>query len=208
MEENIKLEQPISNVQNSQTEDSEFVDMGQSEGTFDIGSNSKFKSVEALNSAYNSLQAEFTKKCQHLRELEKSMENNEVPRYKLDSWNAELNDFFEKNPKAKDYSKEIAKEILENDSMAKKSDCLTLAWAKILNEKYVSNSDLAQDKEFLEKYIFGNENIRDEIIKNYLKGKEKVPTVITGSKGAFNIAPKSKPHTMEDAKSLVNEIFK
>lgn len=207
MEENI-LEQPISDLEHSQTENSECT-IGSSEEKADMGSNNcKFKSVEELNKAYNSLQAEFTKKCQHLRELERSMESNNIPRYKLDSWNAELSEFFEKNPSAVEYSKDIAKAILEDESLAKKSDCLTIAWAGLLNNMYRKESDLAHDKDFLEKYIYSDDSIKDEIIKKYLSTIDKTPTLMTGSKGTFNIAPKSKPKSMSDAYSIVSELFK
>ena len=163
MEELNNLEQPNIVSEDSHADESG-VECGQSLDTV-LGSNSKFKSVDALNTAYNNLQAEFTKKCQHLRELEKSIEEKSTPRYKLDSWSEELSDFFENNPKATQYSKEIAKMILENEDLAKKSDCLKLAWANILSEKFVEQSDLASNQEFLEKYIYSNENIKDEIIK-------------------------------------------
>ena len=208
MEENNILEQPISNLEHSQVEHSN-IENGSSDCNLEIGSNNfKFKSVEALNDAYNSLQAEFTKKCQHLRELEKSISVNNEPRYKLDSWNAELGNFFENNPMAKEYSTEIAKQILENEELAKKSDCLTIAWANILNSKYKSESDLAKDNDFLEKYIYSNENIKDVIIKKYLEAVEKTPVVMTGTTGAFNIAPSNKPKSMEDAYLLASKLFK
>ena len=118
MENNI-LEQPIPNLEDSQAVNTESA-IGQSAEKFGLGSNSKFKTVDDLNNAYNNLQAEFTKKCQSLKELERSIENGNVPRYKLDSWNTELSDFFEKYPGAKEHSNEIAKSLLENEELAKK----------------------------------------------------------------------------------------
>ena len=60
----------------------------------------------------------------------------------------------------------------------------------------------------LEKYIYSNENIKDEIIKKYLSAIESAPTLINDSKGAYNIAPKSKPKNIKDAYSIVSELFK
>ena len=206
MENNI-LEQPISNLEDSQAVHTEKV-LGQSEEKFELGSNSKFKTVDDLNNAYNNLQAEFTKKCQCLKELERSMENNNIPRYKLDSWSKELSDFFEKYPGAQEHSNEIARTLLENEDLAKKSDCLTIVWANILNKLYRKEEDLAIDSNFLEKYIYSNENIKDEIIKKYLSSIDAAPTLINDSKGAYNIAPKSKPKNMSDAYSIVSELFR
>ncbi len=210
MEELNILEQPQVNELNSHNEVMEIKE-GESENLDACGSNilNKFKSVEALNSAYNNLQAEFTKKCQRLSELEKYVNKTEVPRYKLENWAEELSNFFDNNPKAKEYSKEIAKQILEDESLAKKSDCLTLAWANILSKKNLNETDLVNDENFLENYIYNNQKIKDEIIKKYIQEKEKAPFVMTNTKGAsLNIAPKQKPSTIDEAKNIVKELFK
>ena len=61
--EQIKNEQT---EQNSQTATAEEV-LGENDGEVSLG---KFKDVNALLSAYNSLQSEFTKRCQRVKELE------------------------------------------------------------------------------------------------------------------------------------------
>ena len=210
MEENNILEQPLVDELNSHNGVVESCE-GESENSLTCGSNilNKFKSVEALNSAYNNLQAEFTKKCQRLSDLEKTINKQEVPRYKLENWAEELSNFFDNNPKAKEYSKEIAKQIFEDENLAKKSDCLTLAWANILSKKNLSETDLANDENFLENYIYNNQKIKDEIIKKYIQEKEKAPFVITNTKGAsLSITPKQRPSTIDEAKNIVKEMFK
>ena len=137
------------------------------------------------------------------------MNENNVPKYKLENWAEELSNFFDKNPKAKEYSKEIAKQILEDEDLAKKSDCLTLAWANILSKKNLSETDLVNDENFLENYIYNNQKIKDEIIKKYIKEKENAPFVMTNTKGAsLNITPKQKPSTIDEARNIVRELFK
>ncbi len=207
MEENNILEQPQVNELNSQND----LNVGQSENNLNCGSNisDKFKSVEALNSAYNSLQAEFTKKCQRLSELEKQAEENNIPKYKLNNWPEKLNNFFNENPGAKEYSKEIAKQILDDENLAKKSDCLTLAWANILSKKNLNEKDLVENSDFLNNYIYNNDKIKDVIIKEYISKKEKAPFVMTSNKGAsLNLTPKNKPSNMSDAYKMVQELFK
>ncbi len=54
--------------------------LGASEGEVSLG---KFKDVNALLSAYNSLESEFTKRCQKIKELESalsSIDKTEVPK--------------------------------------------------------------------------------------------------------------------------------
>lgn len=204
MEETILEQPPVDNL-NSQDD----FNMGQSENENIGGSNAKFKSVEALNNAYNSLQAEFTKKCQRLSELEKEKQNSSIPRYKLDDWPTQLCNFFENNPNAKEYSKDIAKQLIEDEELAKKSDCLTLAWAKIMSKQKINKSDLVKDSEFLENYIFNNEKIKDQIIKDYIAKLEKAPRVMSENKGSnFNLTSVTKPKTIDEAKNVIQQFFK
>lgn len=69
MEQNEKSwEQPQPQAQTGE------VDNTKDEAQKSEGSHGKFKDADALLSAYNSLQAEFTRKCQRLAELEKQKE--------------------------------------------------------------------------------------------------------------------------------------
>ena len=62
--EQIQNEQTLENTQPVETEIKE---QGESKQEVSLG---KFKDVQSLLSAYNSLQAEFTKRCQRIKELE------------------------------------------------------------------------------------------------------------------------------------------
>ena len=73
--EQIKNEQTEPITQPVETEEKE----GGKEGEVSLG---KFKDVDALLNAYNSLQSEFTKRCQKIKELESKMgtgDKTEVP---------------------------------------------------------------------------------------------------------------------------------
>lgn len=73
--EQIKNEQTEPITQPVKTEEAE----GGKEGEVSLG---KFKDVDALLNAYNSLQSEFTKRCQKIKELESKMgtgDKTEVP---------------------------------------------------------------------------------------------------------------------------------
>ncbi len=62
--EQIQNEQTL---ENTQAVDTEIKEQGDSKQEVSLG---KFKDVQSLLSAYNSLQAEFTKRCQRIKELE------------------------------------------------------------------------------------------------------------------------------------------
>jgi hypothetical protein len=61
--EEVKNEQTISLSQPAEAE----IDMGEQKESVSLG---KFKDVNSLLNAYNSLQSEFTKRCQRIKELE------------------------------------------------------------------------------------------------------------------------------------------
>lgn len=61
----------------SQTAEAEVEEKGENEDKVSLG---KFKDVKSLLEAYNSLQSEFTKRCQRLKELEgESVDKKVVP---------------------------------------------------------------------------------------------------------------------------------
>ena len=68
--EDIKNEQISPQTQTAEAE----VTHGEDKGEISLG---KFKDVGALLSAYNSLQSEFTKRCQKIKELESKVNNDD-----------------------------------------------------------------------------------------------------------------------------------
>ena len=85
-----------------------------------VGSNTylgKFNSVQDLENAYNSLQAEFTRKCQKLKMLEEDIalskqkvqedSNAQQAVYEKQDYQEKLNSFLTNYPNAKKYAKEM-----------------------------------------------------------------------------------------------------
>ena len=70
----------MEEIINEQTETMTSQTVETEKGTGEDGNVSygKFKSAEALLSAYNSLQAEFTKRCQRIKELEKDANKENI----------------------------------------------------------------------------------------------------------------------------------
>ncbi|MBE7081827.1 MAG: hypothetical protein E7372_04640 [Clostridiales bacterium] len=69
--EEIKNEQISPKTQTAEAE----ISKGEDKGEVSLG---KFKDVGALLSAYNSLQSEFTKRCQKIKELESKIEGDKT----------------------------------------------------------------------------------------------------------------------------------
>ena len=95
-----------------------------------VGSNTylgKFNSVQDLENAYNSLQAEFTRKCQKLKMLEEDIalskqkvqedSNAQQAVYEKQDYQEKLNSFLTNYPNAKKYAKEISLEVINNKNL-------------------------------------------------------------------------------------------
>lgn len=179
----------------------------------------KFSSAESLLSAYNNLQAEFTRKCQKLSELEKKVDNVKeeqieekvTPTYENEDWNRKVATFLENNEEAKNFSKEICDEIVNSPELSLKSDALELAWAKIKAEKYKAPEDMVKDNEFVENFILSNDEIKKKVLDIYIRqiSENKAPPTISSSvKGAINLSPKSSPKSLDDARRIVEQLLK
>ena len=178
------------------------------------GSLGKFKNANSLLKAYEDLEKEFTRKSQKLSELEKSIQTDNVekstPSYAKEDWQEKTKEFLEKNSEAKNFAEEISKVLFEDKDLACLPNSLELAYAKVLASKYKSNEELINSSEFLENYVYNNENIKNYIIKTYLKevNNNQTPPIVLNSKGSSVgfVAP-SKPKNLKEARLAVEKLF-
>lgn len=178
------------------------------------GSLGKFKNANSLLKAYEDLEKEFTRKSQKLSELEKSIQADNVekstPSYAKEDWQEKTKEFLEKNSEAKNFAEEISKVLFEDKDLACLPNSLELAYAKVLASKYKSNEELINSSEFLENYVYNNENIKNNIIKTYLKevNNNQTPPIVLNSKGSSVgfVAP-SKPKNLKEARLAVEKLF-
>lgn len=177
----------------------------------------KFKSVQALMDAYNSLQAEFTKKCQALSELKKDKieekpSNEDAQTKNIDeNENQEslseeaFNQFLSENSEASQYAEEIKEKISQS---AQKQNPYEVAWAKVLLGHLKEGTE--KSDQVINQYVLSNENVKNKVIENYLKelSSEKPPIVMSsqGGERVSGIVPDA-PKTLSDAKKLVNKMF-
>jgi len=201
----IQEEQPITeqaNVLNVTEEKS--VDSCEGSSCLDTeGSIGKFKSAQALLDAYNSLQAEFTKKCQKLSEMEKE-KTIEQSQEKKDE---RLQAFLSSNQDAYSYKEEFSEFVKNEESDSSSYDG---AWAKFVLSKLSQNEDGYVDEPIAQKYIFKDENVRNKIIENYIKELNHLkPPVIMSRNSGQNVAEQkpATPTSLKEAKKLVEELF-
>ncbi len=174
----------------------------------------KFKDAESLLSAYNNLQAEFTRKCQKLSELENKQQQEEekasTPIYLKDDWQDKVSNFLSNNQGAKKFASEISQEILTNPSLKNEENALDIAWAKIVSQKYKQPEEVLNDDKFVNDFVLNNEQIKQKILSNYIKNLEskKIPPFVSTSQGG-NIAFQTtkQASTLSEAKQLVEAIL-
>ena len=158
----------------------------------------KFKSIEELQKAYKSLEAEYTKRSQKLKEYE----NTSV------SWEDKVDKFLQNNPTASEYGEDIYQEIANDSNLINMDNCLEIAFSRALEKKIVPYDRLLQDSEFLDKYVYNNSAVKDKIIKDYLSSiKTTSPVKLMGSGGQFAISPENRPKSIKDCGELVEKMF-
>lgn len=174
----------------------------------------KFKSVDSLHSAYLDLEKQFTKKSQRLSELEKLAEQDNVakntPCYARENWRNQVKEFVATNKNALDYASEISDELMKDNNLACLPNSLELAYAKILARKYKTADELVSDKDFLNNHILKNNDIKNQIIKEYVKSvnfEKSPPVVLSNKRSSVGFSLPQKPENLQEAKKMVEKLF-
>lgn len=179
---------------------------------FSGSSTKKFKSVEALENAYENLEKEFTKKCQMLNKLlSENKDEDSLPQYQKEDWLTKVSTFIENNNHAKDFLNDIAKALVEDENLAKKEDALELAYSKVLKDNFKTKEELASDDNFLNDYIFNNEEIKNKIIENYLndvQNNKTIPLMINRNGSLSVSSPRFIPKNLKEAGRYAENILR
>ncbi len=173
----------------------------------------KFKDSDALLQAYNSLQSEFTKKCQALSDLQKNIQDNkeDLPVYMREDWQSKVSEFLEQNEEAKEYSRELSEMIIEDKDIASSDNPLEKAWITYIKRNFRSPSKLASDSDFVDKYIKNNDEIKSSIIKDYINNIDntKAPALIGKHSGSVApLSPPKVPVDLTEANIIARAMFK
>ena len=173
----------------------------------------KFKDANSLFNGYIALEKEFTKKSQQLSELQKGMADN-APKaliYQSENWQSEIDKYLKDKKYANDFAEDIAKTIMNDKDLACMSNCLDLAYNKVVASKYKKETDLINDEEFLTNYVYANDNIRSKIVGDYINELQSnaTPPIMIKSKGdSVGLISPTKPRSMTEAKEIVERLFK
>ncbi len=196
-------EQPIEEQANAPVEASEESAVSE-EGSPKQSEFGKFKSAEALLAAYNSLEAEFTRKSQRLSEIEKeqAQSTNAIDPAVIEN---ELNVFLSKNSEAVPYADELKEMALKQNGKPEFEQLYqSLALTKL------ASGYSKQDNPIIKKYVFQDEELKKMVVENYMKqlSNQKTPIVINSEMGEKVAGQKpATPNSLADAKGLVEKLF-
>jgi len=213
------LEEKIKNGEQPEIQDVHTVATDENKGLEDVSGSplGKFKDGESLLNAYNELQSEFTRKCQKLSETEKKLQENILSEnvHKKDedkeefAWKNTFSDFLQSHKTAENFVEEITSEIVNDENLKNSPDGLEQAYLRVLEKNYIPKNDLAENPEFLEKFIYSNENIKNKIINEYISDLQKFQSPINvnnmGSTGG--IATNTNFTSLADATKYVESMF-
>lgn len=164
----------------------------------------KFKDAESLLKAYNSLEAEFTKKSQRLSMLESENVKTQNELTKKAEQEKRVNEFVSKFDIAKPFSSALKESLATNEDVDIKEETL-----RIISKTYKSAEDYSQDEEFLNNYIFSNKEIKDKIVKDYLSQiTQNSPIKMDNGGGTISLSPPKVPKTIQEAGRLAKSIIK
>ena len=169
----------------------------------------KFKNFSELEKAYVSLEKEFTKKCQALKELKEQCDNVEktsTPQYLQQGWNEKVKDFFGSNPQAKQFADEISTILASDKVLASSENSLEKAFEKVKANNFKTKDEMINDDNFVNNYVLTNGKIREKIINDYLSqvmANKVAPLISNGSGANVMVTPKSKPSTLKEAGSYM-----
>ncbi len=197
-----------------------------------------FKDVEALKKSYDNLRSEFTRKSQELSRLNKMLGDKEVtppsavdtqpqptnlgqdkqiesqntqPEFwESESWQQDTANFFNEFSLNDDQKYQLANILVQDKDVAKSTSPLHSAYIKLLQTTKTPAQELIDDANFLENYVYNNEQIKTKIIGDYLKtlkSRDSVPDVMPQSVANFGERSTASPKTLSEAKRLVSKYF-
>ncbi len=171
----------------------------------------KFSSSDELLSAYNSLEAEFTRRCQKLKELERENQKLKTQEQPLTDSKVKV---FERGKAFKDSYPE-AQQILPSlyEIAAKSGDeadgFLERAYVNYLKGELEKQKTYYSSDGYILEKAGESQKVKDGIIREYLVGvNDSKPTVgrFKGN-GESVIAPPSRPKTLSEASRIAEIIF-
>lgn len=171
----------------------------------------RFSSADELLGAYNSLESEFTRRCQKLKELERENERlKDKEQSKMNSVEKDFQrgrGFKEKYPETNEILPSLY-EIAAN-SGDDAEGFLERAYVNYLKGEIENQKNYYSSDGYILEKAGNTQAVKDEIIREYLMGINDSKPKVGRFKGNGEsvITPPSKPKTLSDASRIANLIF-
>jgi len=172
----------------------------------DLGSKEnfgKFKDAESLLKAYANLESEFTKKSQRLASLEQLELKRSEQENQTKENERKVEEFITKFEKAKPFSSALKESLNNNQNLNLGEEAF-----KLIANNYKSAEDYVNDSEFLNNYIFSNQEIKDKIVKDYLSQITQNSPIKMQSSANITLTPPKVPTTIQEAGKMAKTIIK
>lgn len=174
----------------------------------DLGSNKenlgKFKDAESLLQAYNNLESEFTKKSQRLAQLEDEKDLREIEIIKKADIEQRVEDYANKFELVRPFKENLKTILTENENANLEDEIL-----RLISNNYNNAEGFMHDEDFLNNYIYSNQEIKDKIIKEYIsKITQNSPIKVESGMSNIPLTPPRVPTTIREAGNLAKTIIK
>lgn len=187
-----------------QQENNEQVTVCTAEGdNAEVTSYGKFKTAEELLNAYNSLESEFTRRSQRLKELE----SRQAERAETDKWEQKVSALTAKYPVARELQDEIAEELKSEGTRLEDDNCLEKALLGVLAKRYESSSRSRPDDKAERAFTSPPSEASDKYSADYERRVRQAPKVAKSS-GEIPVAKYPRVTTIAEAKRLATEHLK
>ena len=198
------------------------------ENSVDLGT---LKDVEALKKSYDNLRSEFTRKSQELAKMQKNLGDKEefstppsvaddqktesetnteqTDFWEDEKWQQDVDQFFKERSLSAEQKRDLAELLIQDKQVQSSASPLYVAYAKLLEKNVQDIQNLSQNQDFLNKYIYNNEQIKNKIISEYVSSLNKtdnIPEVmpnLAANLGEVHTSPK----TLSEAKQLATKYF-
>ena len=172
----------------------------------------KFKDLNALLRAYDSLESEFTRRSQRLKELEREAEKktteerenssnlNLTPREEENAYET----FIKRFPRAVAFSEKLT---AESSGEEPEETNMERTYIGILESQLEERENKLKDRDFLLGAVREDPTISDEVVNSYLKKliSSKPQAVFGGGKAI--IAPPKRPKGLTEASKMAENYF-
>lgn len=166
----------------------------------------KFKDAKSLLDAYNSLEAEFTRKSQKLAEFQKENKENAV--FEKEET---LDNVLKEEKDMDKYKKEITEMLANNSEISSLPNKYRIAF-NIIKEAENKSAKILDSQEFVDECAKTNNKIYQAFVNKYLSTLNNIPTspkVMSGSSTSIYFSPNTnRPKTIREAGEIFSKMLK